>query len=220
VFSQSFFSFVVKQQFVADSPIAGVSTMTIADFNISSATGHVLLDMVRATGPDNRTVLGSLGVVGLSVQGTKLQLSREFFLSLSTLAFPLRGYLRARDNRTQCVMPNEAIVPGPCFAIVPFVLDVADFNPLCPDDIYRFSSTQQQGITWTEPKLLSVGGATLALTRTHPPGSLFSEGTTSITYAAQDGQDTAQPLQTRLLCSFKVSDNHARILVAPIDCLL
>ena len=200
-FSKDRYSFVVGRQLVPDLPGGLIST--IGDFNVSSVMGSVTLDLVRATSIPGSQEPAPLSITGLIVQGNKLLVSREFFLSLTTMTFPIQGYVRARDNRTQCVLPSGTTA-GPCYAVVPFSLDVAEFNPSCPNDIYRFSSEEQQSVTWTEPKLLSISGAVLALTRTHAPGSFFEEKTTTVSYAAQFGQDPAQPLATRLTCSFTV----------------
>ncbi len=200
-FSNDKYSFVVGRQLVPDLPGGAIST--IGTLNVSSVTGNVTLDLVRTASPSNNSVAGLFDITGLALQGLKLQLSREFFLSLTTTTFPIEVYVRARDNRTQCVL-TTGTVPGPCYKIVPLILDVAEFNPPCPANIYRFSSEQQQSVTWTEPKLLSIGGLPLLLTRTHTPGDLFDENTTIITYAARSGQDIAQPTATRLTCSFTV----------------
>ena len=202
MFDESKYSFVVGRQFVSDGATADVST--IGKLNVSSVTESIVLDLVLVDAVDNRTDVGPLGITGLTVQGLELQLLRVFFLSLTTLSFPIKGHLRARDNRTECLLPTGSVVPGPCVSVVPFTLDVADFNPFCPDDIYRFSLERQTWITWTEPRLVSVSGVPVALTRSHAPGSLFNEGVTTVTYAAQGGQEASQPAATRLTCSFKV----------------
>jgi hypothetical protein len=201
-FSQATYSFVVGRQLVPDSPNGLVST--IGDFVVSSVTGSVTLDLVRVSSPTNLTVLGALGINGLSLRGKKLQLSHDFFLTLSTITFPLTAYLRASDNRTQCVQPTGTVL-GPCQTIVSFALDVADFNPPCPASIYRFSPEQQQSVTWTEPMLFSISGAAIPFTHTHAPGDLFQEGATTVSYAAHNAQSTAQLPATLLACSFSVS---------------
>jgi hypothetical protein len=207
VFTQSSYSFVVGRLLKPDSPSAQVST--IGELNVFSATGSILLELVRIESPSNLTVIGLVEIPGLSVQGNKLKLSREFFLSLTAMTFPLHGYVRASDNRTHCILSGGGVVAGPCSTIVSFSLDVVDFNPSCPESIYRFTPDQGQSITWAEPKLVSVGGAVLPLTRTHAPGSIFGENTTTVTYAPQVGQDPAQPWATRALCSFTVYiDSH------------
>ncbi len=212
--SKSAYSFVVGRQLVPDLPGGLIST--IGDFNVSSVMGSVTLDLVRATSIPGSQEPAQLSITGLIVLGKKLLVSREFFLSLTTMTFPIQGYVRARDNRTQCVLPSGTTA-GPCYAVVPFSLDVAEFNPSCPNDIYRFSSEEQQSVTWTEPKLLSISGAVLALTRTHAPGSFFEEKTTTVTYTAQSGQDPAQPLATRLVCSFTVPWLHCLSFLDTIE---
>jgi hypothetical protein len=187
---------------VPDTAAAEVST--IGKLNVSSVTGSVAVDLVLVDALDNRTVLGPLVLAGLTVLGLELQLSRAFFLSLTTMSFPIKGYMRASDRRTECVLPSRSVVTGPCFKVAPFTLDVADFNPLCPDDIYRFALEDQTSITWTEPRLVSVSGSSLVLTRSHAPGSLFSEGVTNVTYKAQVSQDLRIASVVRLSCSFKV----------------
>ncbi len=170
---------------------------------MSSVTGSVTLDLVRAASIPGSQALAPLDISGLIMQGNKLLVSREFFISLTTMTLPIQGCVRAKDNRTQCVLPTGTTAE-PCYTVVPFSLDVAEFNPPCPESIYRFSPTQQQSVTWTEPGLQSISGARLALTRTHTPGSFFEEKITTVTYTAQSGQDPAQPLATRLTCSFTV----------------
>jgi hypothetical protein len=187
---------------VPDTPAAEVST--IGKLNVSSVTGNVTLDLVLVDTLDNRTVLGSLVLAGLTVHGLELQLSRAFFLALTKISLPIKGYIRASDRRTECVLHSRSVVTGPCFKVAPFTLDVADFNPFCPDDIYRFALEDQISITWTEPRLVSVSGATVALVRSHAPGSDFREGTTTVSYAPQSNQDPSQPTVKGLTCVFKV----------------
>ena len=194
------YSFIVGRQLIPDSTNAQVST--IGNLIVSSVTGYLALDLIDVGGA-NEAASVPLVIPGLTIQGTKLQLSREFFVALPTIQFPIFGFVRASDNRTQCKLPSNTIA-GPCSVRAFFALDVADFNPLCPDNIYRFSPTEQQALSWTEPRLQSANGSMLALTRTHAPGSLFHEGTTIVVYSAQFGQDPAQPVPTRLACSFKV----------------
>jgi hypothetical protein len=182
----------------------GATVSTIGILNVSSATESVTLDLVGVAGPTNLTDAKPLEITGLSVSENKLRLSREFFLALSTTTFPLKGYIRAKDNRTRCILAEGILVMGPCATIVPFSLDVADFNPFCPDDNHRFSPNNELSISWIEPKLMSANGTAIALTRTHSPGDLFKEGETTVAYAAQDGQTLAQPVATRMMCSFKV----------------
>ncbi len=200
-FSKDNYSFVVGRQLVPDLPGGLIST--IGDFNVSSVTGSVTLDLVHATNISGSQKLAPLDISGLIVQGNKLLVSREFFISLTTMTLPIEGFLRARDNRTQCVLPTGTTT-GPCYAVVPFSLDVAEFNPPCPESVYSFTPDQQQSVTWTEPKLLSISGAVLALTGTHASGSFFEEKITTVTYTAQSDQDSVQPLATRLTCSFTV----------------
>jgi hypothetical protein len=200
-FSEAAYSFVVGRQLVPDSPSGTIST--IGELDASSVTGAVTVDLVVRS-PTSMNVLEPLTITGFYVQGKKLQLSRDFFLALTLMTFPIVGYLRASDNRTQCIQSTGTGF-GPCYALVNFTLDVAEFNPPCPESIYRFSSEQQQSVTWTEPILFSISGAIVLLTRTHVPGVLFEEKTTTVTYSAHNGRNPAQPLATRLVCSFEVS---------------
>jgi hypothetical protein len=205
-FSQISYSFVVGRLLKPDSPTGQVST--IGELDVSSATGSATLELVRVASSTNSTVVGSLDVAGLSVQGSKLQLSREFFLSLTKITFPIRGYVKASDNRTLCISSGGTVSTGPCSTQVAFSLDVADFNPSCPENIYRFTPDQGQSITWEEPTLVSITGTILALTRSHTPGSIFGENSTTVTYAAQGGQDPARTSFTRVVCSFTVRFDH------------
>jgi hypothetical protein len=185
---------------VPDSASGTLST--IGNLNVSSATGAVTVDLVVRS-PNSTNVLESLAITGLSIRDKKLHLSREFFLALTSMTFPIVGYLRASDDRAQCIQPT-GIVFGPCYTLVNFTLDVAYFNPLCPESIYRFSPEQHHSVTWTEPRLFSISGTAISLNRTHEPGVSFGENTTTVTYSAHNGQNAAQPMATRLVCSFDV----------------
>ncbi len=136
--------------------------------------------------------------IGLLLEGQQVVLSHLLLQNLNTVSFPLRGVVRISDNRSYCLETDEY---GPCVTDVPFSLNVGQFNPACPRDIFAFAPSTAN-VSWSEPKLAMRDKTRLSLQGSVAPGSAFSRGTTPVSYALP--HDPSQLESTRIGCTFNV----------------
>ncbi len=121
--------------------------------------------------------------------------------NLNSLRFPLTGIVTVTDDRTSCKDTGNRI-PGPCSIEIPFVLNMAELYPSCPQDIFLFSPTSTTTVSWDEPQLRWRNGTLSVMSSSVSSGSAFAQGDTTVTYSPL--QDPSQNPATRIQCSFKV----------------
>jgi hypothetical protein len=153
---------------------------------------------------DVRGTSFSLASLGLSISSAgQVFVDYRFFTSLNRMTFPLVGVVRVRDSRQHCRTASMNINAG-CFSESQFSLSVAQFNPICPPSIYRFTQTANVSLTWKAPRLYHVGGAEISLASSAQPGQVFSSGHSVVSYYPVQGQDSSQTSSTRVECTIKV----------------
>jgi hypothetical protein len=139
----------------------------------------------------------------LKMTGDNVFITEQLGFRMSDLAHPIQGTIRATDNRTSCRTKDVIILEGGCFAEVPFYLYVAEFNPVCPQTVYKFTQLPTTTVSWKSPKLFSNGCSELTLhSSPYGSGSVFSVGLTSVKYKSIASRSQESP--SLAYCSFNV----------------
>jgi hypothetical protein len=138
--------------------------------------------------------------IGLSMSGQEVVVPHLLHKNLNVVNFPLRGFVRISDNRSYCL---ETRAYHPCVLLIPFSLNVGQFDPACPRDIFVFAPSTAN-VSWIEPKLAMHDLTWLPLQGSVAPGSSFSRGTTQVAYTLP--HDPSQLESTRISCTFNVCD--------------
>jgi hypothetical protein len=139
--------------------------------------------------------------LGFSVVNHMIVMNATLLNNLNSLSFPLSGVVIATDDRTSCKDLGNSN-PGPCSIEIPFVLNIAELYPSCPQDIFLFSPTNTTTVSWAEPQLRSRNGTLSVISGSVSSGSAFAQGDTTVVYSPL--QDPSQNPATHIQCSFKV----------------
>jgi hypothetical protein len=142
---------------------------------------------------------------GIKFDGNKLMASNAFLQNLNAFDFPITGSVSISDDRTECFGLQNPIA-GACFTSVPFVLNMAEFDPGCPSDVFLFSPLANTPVNWTEPRLRWRNGTFTSLPRTSAMGNVFALGSNLVKYALTS--DASQNPSSTIKCSFKVCFMH------------
>ena len=108
------------------------------------------------------------------------------------------GNVLVSDDREFCLETNT---PGPCSTIISYSIELAQLNPSCPANIFRFSQ-RPTTIDWIPPVLMSRDERSLILSSSHENTHIFELGTTEVAYI--DSHNDLQTLETQIKCSFNV----------------
>ncbi len=137
--------------------------------------------------------------IGLSMIDNRVTVSHLLLRSLNLLEFPLAGHVTIEDNRTSC---DDR--PGPCQAIVYFVLELVQYEIPCPDNILRFSSSKNAAVEWIAPVVRKLSGLSTTLSGTYKPGDSMALGKTIVKYDFP--LHVSQAPTTYITCNFTVRD--------------
>jgi hypothetical protein len=136
------------------------------------------------------------------MSGNRVTVSHLLRKQLNLLEFPLRGQVIIIDNRTSC----EG-APGPCKTAVDFVLELVQYETLCPDNLLRFTPSDHATIEWTAPVVRKLSGLSEALSGSHSPGASMGLGKTFVQYALS--MHPSQLPAAYITCNFTVRIDFA-----------
>jgi hypothetical protein len=191
---------VIRQEIVPktmETPPISLATIVVRSSQLNLT--YTLTDLSTTIDPK---------VLGLSFAHNVLFLSNQFLQVLGSIRFPLSGSILITDDRMACFTATTTY-DGPCQASIKFSLDVAQFNPPCPKNVFLFSKANATIVSWTPPLLAFRNGSAIPLTGTSQPGGAFRQGLTTVSYDASTTliahADTSQSPATKVQCSFAVS---------------
>ncbi len=199
VFSQSEYKWIIQHESLP-APIATLDVSSDMDFSLAVLDSTFL-------------PLSGLSGQGLVLHEFVLQATRQFVVNMNRIKFPITGYIRATDARTQCVTPGAA-KSGPCVVDTPFSLSVTTFKPSCPKNIVRFTSASSTVISWKLPRLFIQDGDEVPLSSSHVSGGEFALGSTTVSYTTALAKDPSQSSETVVKCNFQVCWIHHLFLPA------
>ena len=139
---------------------------------------------------------------GFSMQGNIVTISHKLLANISKINFPLSGVITVTDDRSSCNKDSfDQYIR--CKTDVPFIFNIAEFNPNCPKDVIVFSPDTYIQVDWIEPRLRMRSGNYSSLQSSHRPGQYFSLGTTLVEYALNPQVGVQLP-ESVIHCNFKV----------------